>query len=150
MNANKYSYFENHPKAKEFHFTSDGLAFHEPHHAHAHSSHLKDKEVATHTRAEAEAWAENQKGEKNVKTVTVDVEKVSTGGNVETGGEKTDDDKVAEQVAKVLTAAVNNSEVVAEAKQNTTPAPTGSKGKKAAEAKPAAPKKTANKKAANK
>ena len=52
MTKHQKSYFDNHPDAAEFHFTSDGLPFHEKHAAEAHSHGLIDKSVITINRTE--------------------------------------------------------------------------------------------------
>ena len=138
MNANKYSYFENHPNAKEFHFTSDGTAFHEDHHAHNHAKHLGDKKVEKHTRAEAEAWAEKQKAAKEPEQPKKQEEPLK---HIVTEQDLINNPTLAEQGVTV------GEEIELELLKPEEPK---QPAKKAAPAKPAAAKKIATKKATSK
>jgi hypothetical protein len=53
------SYFENHPNCKEFHFTSDGIAFFGANEATNHASNLADDKVTTVTREAAEVLCDD-------------------------------------------------------------------------------------------
>lgn len=146
MNANKKAYFDNHPKTNELHFTTDGFAFFEKHHAHSHANHLQDKTVATHTRAEAEAWAKAQEGGKQPEQTKKEETPIK---HKVTAEDLLNNPELAAQGVQEGDE-IELGELVVPATKENLKAATKKTAKKAAEPKPAAAKKAAGKKAATK